>query len=227
MTTLFRLCEMAALIGIFMATYQIAQAIHDAEVQLTQTVATVDATLARAQLALTSAQSTAESVPTILDRHLTILQTSLQYQTSLTRADLNHQLDLTRQSITSEIAPISSHTVEMLSATTETVNQTRESLIPALQSVQKASDDFPDLIRDLRFTAARSARTMGHVEQMSDAIAAATPAMTATTAKTSKELSGIATDIHKVTSRVTGPKPWYRKVWSVIQTGASASHFIF
>lgn len=226
-TVLFRFCEMAALIGILLASYQIAEATHAAQLQLIQTSQTLDETLTQARSTLASAQSIEESLPVLIDHHLATLETNLNYQTAMTRGDLNHQIDLTRQSITAEISPISKNAVDTLKSTTAIINQTQLTLIPALASIQKASDEFPPLVRDLRFTAARSARTMGHVEQMSDAIAKATPAMTATTTRTSTQISGIATDVHTFTTSVVGPKPWYKKAWNVVMTGAGLSRFAF
>jgi hypothetical protein len=78
--------------------------------------------------------------------------------------------------------------------------------------------DIPGLLRDARFATARAARTMGHVETMSDSIATETP-------KTAKAVSGIAQDVHTATSSFVKPQPWWKKILNGISLAAGFSKY--
>lgn len=78
--------------------------------------------------------------------------------------------------------------------------------------------DIPGLVRDARFATARAARTMGHVEAMSDSIATETP-------KTAKAVSGIAQDVHTATGSFVKPQPWWKKILNGISLAAGFSKY--
>jgi hypothetical protein len=82
-----------------------------------------------------------------------------------------------------------------------------------------ADKDIPGLVRDARFATARAARTMGHVESMSDSIATETP-------KTAKAVSGIAQDVHTATSDFVKPQPLWRKILSGIGLASGFTKFL-
>jgi len=102
----------------------------------------------------------------------------------------------------------------------DTVAQLRLDTLPALASIQTASVDIPGLVRDTRFAMARTARTMGAVEQTSAAIAKETPA-------TAAAVRSVAQDVQKVTDNFVKPKPWYKRVLSYAATAAGISRYVF
>ena len=80
-----------------------------------------------------------------------------------------------------------------------------------------ASRETPDLVRDARFLAARSARTMGHVEQMADTVERVVktevpPAMAGVRLMT--------VDISGAVHEATKPKPWWKKAGSYAELAA-------
>lgn len=179
---------------------------------------------ARATLAATrEATATAPALITAeVDKQLTGARADLNGQLTQTRLMLDKRLEVLSGALTSQLSEASLRLLAQTGAVSDglttvlkSANTTVQSTNTATQTANEilASKDIPGLVRDSRITVARAARTMGHLEQMSDSIARETP-------KTAAAVSGIAQDVHKVTTELTKPTPiWRRAINAAYQAG--------
>jgi len=157
------------------------------------------------------------------------------------RRDTTRQLTDLRLTADARIAAIAASADAQLSRTNDTVAGFRADLGPTVQHVENITAHADDasailLRRDalpaqvLGLTAAAKV-TLGETAQtlrtVRDITAAEGPSTARAIREAAQQSSGIATDIHTFTTAAVAPVPWYRKIGSVLYTGARVGTAIF
>jgi ElaB/YqjD/DUF883 family membrane-anchored ribosome-binding protein len=186
-------------------------------------------TLRQTQASIQAIQKVSEALPgqvlSEVDKQMTGLRSDANSQLTATRLIADKQLATLNATLASQLDQTRSG---LLGQTDGLVRDARVGILGIQAGVTQdlasinalvSDKDIPGLVRDSRFTVARAARVMGHVEVMSDSIAAETP-------KTAQAVSGIAQDVHTATSDFVKPQPLWRKILSGIGLASGITKFL-
>lgn len=144
---------------------------------------------------------TVDTATKVLDVHLGKVNTTLDKTArALTLQTGSVQRDLSRTLVG----------VDRTTAATEKLALDFEKSTNSLDAVI-SDPDIPALVRDLRITAAQTGVTMSHVRSLTNTLAQAAPQMASSSNSVAAASAGVAQDVHKLTSDMTKPRPWYQK----------------
>lgn len=208
LNALFRLAEVSALIALAWLAISVNRAIHEATASMVAIQHVAEAlpsqVLAEAHGQLSGARADMAKQLTetnkILDRHLAIATGSLYREIEQARIELTGQTG----AVTKELSS-------------------------TLQSANRVVSDpgIPALLRDSRQTVAITGVAMSHFREVADVAAREAPAMAKSANSIAASAAGVTGDIHVLTTDLTKPRPWYRKILSYVGDGVKIGGVFF
>lgn len=204
----------ALTIGIACVTLEAAHALH--------ALAEAPKLLAERISAL---QRSVEAIPPTV---LTPVLAEVDHQANLTRDGL---FKLTGTELEHGLARIDTFTAGLNIRVDQAVDKAdsqltglRGELTPVLRQsaalVKDAQDTLDDAYPDVRGLLESSTVAATQAAQTAQTIRAAAPELVQSAQETSKQVAGITADVHKFTTKFTGPSSWKSKLWEGIKTGA-------
>jgi len=200
-------CACVLLLCAAYATTVISHRVDETGQSIAVSVAAVSQTVGQMQVNVRSASETLATVAASVHDTSTAISSAVRTQSGNLAGTVQHANAV----IDSVAVPLGQVTATLKQAQaseaqiSDTVAQLRLDALPALTSIQTASADVPGLVRDTRFAMARTARTMGAVEQTSNAIAKETPA-------TAAAIRTISVDAQMEADRFVKRKSWWKRL---------------
>lgn len=209
-TIVLRVVEAAALVTLMTVAFHVNKAIDQITASVHSVQVTADAlpdkVLSEVDAQMKGVNQQLSTTNNTLDKQLTAFNGNLNNQLGLIRQDLDHQASALNSQINGTLVPLNNLVSDINLTTLPQVN----SVVQHVDTIA-ANPDIPKLVRDTRETMAFAGQTMRHVETTADAVAKAAPG-------TTQAVEGIAVDTHKLTTAITAPKPWYKKVFDILFT---------
>ena len=182
-------------------------------------------------LTLQTTRATEAAVPVMITAQLAPIRVAAVAKINAVKLpDVQPMLDAAKAKISAVKLPDVQPTVDAAQALLATANTTVAAATPLLvtanATVQDAKESWDDMYDDVS-TLVSNAEVAAHgVGVMADVVAQASPKMVQQAEKGEEQLTGIATDVHTVTTQIAKPKSFMGKLWEGIKSLAGLARFI-
>jgi hypothetical protein len=176
-----------------------------------------------------------------LSKSVTDSRKDILREVAALRKDTMRQMDDLRTTADARIAAIAASADAQLARTNDTVAALRSDLRPTLahmEAITAHADEASGILlarnalpAQLLGVTAAAKVTLGETAQtmrtVRDVAATEGPATAKAVRIAAEQAGGIATDVHTFTTEATRPVPWYRKVGSILYSGARLGTALF